>query len=125
MRRFIVDDSGQLILIACVSVAAALVLIAVYEYSTLGTGENSINRENLNSYYFYDSIRKEYSGIYNNTDKNDILTFENEIKKFALLHGYSVDFICTNNTNGNRTIVFIDKDIKIREELEGGRLCRP
>jgi hypothetical protein len=119
MRRFKDDDSGQLILIACVSVAAALVLIAVYEYSTLGTGENSINRENLNSYYFYDSIRERYSQIYTNNTKADIALFENELKKFAILHGYSLDFGCTGS---NRTIVFVDKDIKIREELEGG-LC--
>jgi hypothetical protein len=119
MRRFIDDESGQLILITCVSVAAVLVLIATYEYSTLGTGENSINRENLNSYYFYDSIRERYSQIYTNHTKDDITLFENELKEFAILHGYSVDFMCTGN---NRTIVFIDKDIKIREELEGG-LC--
>ncbi len=118
MRRFVDDDRGQLILIACVSVAAALVLIATYEYSTLGTGENSINRETMNSYYFYDSIRDRYSQIYNNiTYKDSIHVYENDLKKFALLHGYSVDFVCTGN---NRTIVFFDKDIKIREELEGG-----
>ncbi len=120
MRRFIDDDSGQLVLIACVSVVAALVLIATYEYSTLGTGENSINRENLNSYYFYDSIRERYSQIYNTSvDKDEIPLFENEIKKFAILHGYSVNFECMGN---NRIIVFIDKDIKIKEELAGG-LC--
>lgn len=116
MRQFIDDDSGQLILIACVSVVAALVLIATYEYSTLGTGENSINRENLNSYYFYDSIRERYSQIYNNYSIADINSFENDLKKFAILHGYSVDFVCIDN---HRTIVFIDKDIKIREELKG------
>ncbi len=120
MGRFKDDDSGQLILIACVSVAAALVLITTYEYSTLGTGENSINRENLNSYYFYNSIRERYSPIYNNyTYRESIPLFENNLTKFALLHGYSVDFVCTGS---NRTIVFFDKDIKIREELEGG-LC--
>lgn len=120
MKRFIDDDSGQLILIACVSVTAALVLIAIYEYSTLGTGENSINRENLNSYYFYESIRERYFQIYNNyTYIDKIPSFENDLKKFALLHGYSVDFVCTGN---NRTIVFVDKHIKIREELERG-LC--
>ena len=117
MRRSLDDESAQLILIACVSVAVALFLIASYEYSTLGTGENSINRENLNSYYFYDSIRERYSRIYN--DSNYFLpSFENDLKKFAILHGYSVDFVCTGN---NRTIIFIDKDIKIREELAGGR----
>ncbi len=113
MRQFRDDDSGQLILIACVSVAAALVLIATYEYSTLGTGENSINRENVNSYYFYDSIRDRYNETY--TDGSDNTVFEKELKEFSLMHGYSLDFICTGT---NRTIVFIDKDIKITEELD-------
>ncbi|MBE0521536.1 MAG: hypothetical protein IBX39_04630 [Candidatus Methanoperedenaceae archaeon] len=117
MRRFKNDDSGQLILIACVSVTAALLLIAAYEYSTLGTGENSINRENLNSYYFYDSIRERYSRIYNDPDYN-VPSFENDLKNFTILHGFSVDFVCKDN---NRTIIFIDKDIKIEEELEGGQ----
>jgi hypothetical protein len=114
MRRFKDDDSGQLILIACVSVAAALVLIAVYEYSTLGTGENSINRENMNSYYFYDSIRERYNQTYMRPDH---AVFENELKEISLLHGYSVDFVCTDT---NRTIVFIDTDIQIKEEIKGG-----
>ncbi len=118
MRQFVDDDSGQLILIACLFVAVALMLIASYEYSTLGTGENSINRENLNSYYFYDSIRERYSEIYNDPN-NDVSFFEKELRRFAILHGYSVDFECTGN---NRTIVFTDKDIKIREQLAGG-LC--
>ncbi len=111
MRRFSDDDSGQLILIACVSVAAAIVLIAMYEYSTLGTGENSINRENMNSYYYYGSIRDKYK----NLSEPDKLPFENDLKAFALLHGYSVDFVsvCNNNTK----IIFIDKDIKIEEEV--------
>ncbi|MCX9074162.1 MAG: hypothetical protein OIN88_05810 [Candidatus Methanoperedens sp.] len=116
MRRFKDDETGQLILIACVSVAAALVLIATYEYSTLGTGENSINRETMNSYYFYDSIKDRYSPIYNNiTYKNSIDVYENDIKKFALLHGYSVDFVCSNDRH--KTIIFIDKDIKIEEKM--------
>jgi hypothetical protein len=112
MRQFRDDDSGQLILIACVSVAAALVLIATYEYSTLGTGENSINRENVNSYYFYDSIRENYNQTYLASDR---VKFENELKSFSLMHGYSLDFICTGT---NRTILFIDNDIKITEELD-------
>ena len=112
MRRFKDDDSGQLILIACVSVAAALVLIATYEYSTLGTGENSINRETMNSYYFYNSIRDRYNETYNGLDN---AVFEKELKEFSLMHGYSLDFICTGT---NRTIVFNDKDIKITEELD-------
>ncbi|MCE8428235.1 MAG: hypothetical protein J5U19_07610 [Candidatus Methanoperedens sp.] len=106
MRRFSDNDSGQLILIACVSVAAALVLISSYEYSTLSSGEDSIDRENLNSYYYYNSIRETYNQ-----------TFEKDLQNFALLHGYSVDFVC----NGvNKTIIFVDKDIKIQEELIGG-----
>ena len=112
MKRFINDDRGQLILIACVSIAAALVLIATYEYSTLGTGENSINRETMNSYYFYNSIRDRYNETYNGLDH---AVFENELKEFSLMHGYSLDFICTGT---NRSIVFIDKDIKIIEELD-------
>ncbi|CAG0976293.1 MAG: hypothetical protein OIN86_07820 [Candidatus Methanoperedens sp.] len=112
MKRFINDESGQLILIACVSVAAALVLIATYEYSTLGIGENSINRETMNSYYFYDSIRERY----NATSDLDRAVFENELKEFSLLHGYSVDFVCKDNY---RNIVFIDKDIKIEEQMKG------
>jgi hypothetical protein len=112
MKRFIDDERGQLILIACVSIAAALVLIATYEYSTLDTGENSINRETMNSYYFYNSIRDRYNETYD--DLNSAL-FENELKEFSLMHGYSLDFKCTGT---NRTIVFIDKDIKIIEVLD-------
>ncbi len=120
MRRLLDNDSGQLILIACVFVVFSLILIATYEYSALGTGEKSIIRENMNSYYFYDSFRERYSQIYNNYTYIDrIPEFENEFKDFALLHGYSVDFVCSDQ---NRTIVFTDKDIYIREELEGG-LC--
>lgn len=116
MRRFIDDDNGQLILIACVSVAVALVLIATYEYSTLGTGENSINRETMNSYYFYNSISERYSHIYNNiTYKDNIQLYENQLKEFGLLHGYSVDFVCSNDLH--KKIVFIDKDIKIEEKM--------
>ncbi len=53
MRKFLKDDSGQLILIACVAIAAALVTIATYGFYMEGTGENSINRENANSYFYY------------------------------------------------------------------------
>lgn len=116
MKRFKDDDNGQLILIACVSVAAALVLIATYEYSTLAAGENSINRENMNSYYFYDSIRDRYSLIYNNINYSDsIHEHENDLKKFALLHGYSLDFVCSNDNH--KIIIFIDKDIRIEEKM--------
>ncbi len=113
MRRFSDDDSGQLILIACVSVAAAIVLITMYGYSTLGTGENSINRENMNSYYYYDSIRDNYPN--KDLPESDKLRFEKDLKAFALLHGYSVDFKCNNNNNNE--IMFIDKDIEIKEEV--------
>lgn len=114
MRRLTDDDSGQLILIACVSVAAAIVLISIYEFSTLSAGEDSINRENLNSYYYYGSIRETYNQTYLLTNHT---VFETDLKKFALMHGYSVDFVCTGV---NKTIIFVDKDIKIQEELIGG-----
>ncbi len=111
MRRFIDDDSGQLILIACVSIAAALVLIATYGYYTIGAGEDSINREDMNSFYYYHSIRDNYMNI-SSKDLNNI-TLKNELKSSAILHGYSVDFgVCSY---GNSTIIFIDKDIQIRE----------
>lgn len=119
MKRFSDDRSGQLILIACVSIAAALVLIATYEYSSLGTGENSINGENRNSYYFYDNIRERYSEVYTDYNYNitAIKAFEKDLKGFALLHGYSLDFVCKGE---NKKIIFIDKDLKIEEELVGG-----
>ena len=115
MRRFRDDDSGQLILIACVSVAAAIVLISTYEFSSLSAGENSINRENLNSYYYYGSIRETYNQTYL---QSNYTIFEKDLKKFAIMHGYSVDFVC--NGGNNKTILFVDKDINIREELIGG-----
>jgi hypothetical protein len=117
MRRFSDDDSGQMILIACVSIAAALVLISAYEYSTLGTGEKSINRETLNSYDYYNNIRDRYVDLYNNPDYQGAITpYETELKEYALLHGSSVDFI----HNGTKVrIIFIDKDLKIEEEVGG------
>ncbi len=120
MRNFRSDDRGQLILIACVAIVLAIVLISVYELSTMGTGENSINRENKDSYYYYKSIRDRYSKVYNESYMNmsnsvNITLFEKELKEFALLHGYSVDFI-RNDTQA--TIVFIDKDIRIEEVLK-------
>jgi hypothetical protein len=118
MRRFSDDDSGQLILIACVFIAAALVLISAYEYSTLGTGEKSINRETLNSYDYYNNIRDRYVDLYNNPEYQGaaITPKETEFKEYALLHGASVDFI----HNGMQvTIIFIDKDLKIEEEVGG------
>lgn len=113
MRKFLDNDSGQMMLIACVSVVLALMLITIYGYSSIGTGEGSINSENMNSYYYYNSIRDRYTEIYNNPD---VAMFEKEIKEFALLHGYSVDFVCNR---GNSKIIFVDKDIRIEEELEG------
>ncbi len=115
MRRFSEDDKGQLILIACVSIAVALVLIATYGYYTIGTGEESINREDMNSFYYYENIRDNYFNVSNYPNPNDITAFENDMKKYALLHGYSVDFgVCSN---GNTTIIFMDKDIQIREAV--------
>jgi len=115
VRRFSDDDSGQLIIIACVSVAAAILLISMYEFSTLSAGEDSINRENLNSYYYYGSIRETYFQTYLQSDHTE---FEKDLKMFALMHGYSVDFRC--NVTENKTILlFVDKDIKMQEELEG------
>ncbi len=121
MEKFPDDDRGQLILIACVSIALALVLIAIYEYSTLGTGEKSINRENMNSYYYYNSIRDRYSEIYNNyTYRDSIAIFEKDLKEFALIHGYNAAFECID---GDTKLIFIDTDIKIEEELKGGLKC--
>ena len=119
MRKFD-DETGQLILIACVTVVLAIVLITSYEYSTLSTGEESINRENMDSTYYYQDVRERYINIYNDpeyldyTKLNNLTVFENEMKDLAILHGYSIDFI----HNGSKTtIVFVDKDIRIEEEL--------
>ena len=114
------DDRGQLILIACVGIVLALVLISVYELSTLNTGENSINRENRDSYYYYKSIRDRYDAVYkepytNMSNPVNLTLFEKELKEFSLLHGYSVEFI-RNDTQA--TIIFIDKDIKIEEVMK-------
>ena len=126
MKRFFDNDNAQLILIACVSIAAALVLIAIYEYSTLGTGEKSIDRENMNSYYFYKNIRDRYTEIYKDPqylvsgNPKNVTFFARELKEFALMHGYSLEFICNDR---KPKIIFVDKDIKIEEELEEGGLC--
>ncbi len=115
------DDSGQFILIACVGVSIALVMMATYEYSTMETGEMSINRENMDSFYYYESIRDKYYPIYNDpayldfTNPKNRTVFENEIKNLALLHGFSVDFI---HNGSNTTIIFVDKDIRIEERLD-------
>jgi hypothetical protein len=109
------DEEGQLILIACVIITITIVLIISFEYSTLVTGEKSIKRENMNSVYYYESVRDRYVNIYNEQDYEDNLDmFENEIKALALLHGYSVDFV---HNNSKTTIVFVDKDMRIEEEL--------
>lgn len=113
-RLFTSDDSGQMILMTCVSIVLALILITIYGYSSLGTGEGSINRENMNAYYYYDNIRDRYTEVYKSPDAD---IFKKDIKDFALLHGYSVDFVCNK---GNSKIIFVDKDIRIEEELEGG-----
>ncbi len=115
MKSFFDDDCGQLILIACVSVVFAIVLMATYEYSTLGTGETSINRENKDSFYYYDSIRDRFTAVYSDPilgSPTNITIFEKELKEFALLHGYSADFM-SNNTQA--TIIFMDKDLRIEE----------
>lgn len=114
------DDSGQLILIACVSIAVSLILISIYEYSTLITGEGSINRENMGSTYFYTNIRDRYVNVYNGeyldmNKSSNITVFEKEMKKFALLHGYSIDFVRNDSL---ATIIFVDKDMKIIEEIK-------
>jgi hypothetical protein len=119
MRGF-EDEEGQLILIACVIITVTIVLIISFEYSTLVTGEKSIKRENMNSVYYYESVRDRYVNIYNNPDYLDFNNtinldiFENEIKALAQLHGYSVDFV---HNNSKTTIVFVDKDMRIEEEL--------
>ena len=120
MRRFD-DDTGQLILVACVTVVLAIVLMTTYEYSTLGTGEKSINRENMDSTYYYQDVRERYINIYDNpdylnlTDPNNITVYENEMKDLAILHGYSLDFV--KDGPKKTTIVFVDKNIRIEEEL--------
>ncbi len=117
MRRFSDDDSGQLILLACFSVVAAVVLVSAYEYSTLSTGEKSINRETLNSYDYYNNIRDRYIDLNNSGYGNNIAPYETELKEYALLHGASVEFI----HNGTQVkIIFIDKDLKIEEVVTGG-----
>ena len=119
MRRFD-DDTGQLILIACVTVVLAIVLMTTYEYSTLGTGEKSINRENMDSTYYYQDVRERYINIYkdqaylNYSIPNNLTVYENEMKDLAILHGYSLDFV---HYDQNTTIVFVDKDIRIEEEF--------
>lgn len=99
-----------MILIACVSIVLALVLISIYESSTLATGENSIKSENRDSFYYYMDIRSKYNDI----SDSDKVKFEKELKEFSILHGYSVDFI---HNGGKTTIIFLDKDIRIVEEI--------
>ncbi len=118
MRKFHEDEGGQLILLACVSIVIAIVLIATYEYTTLWAGETSINHETSDSFFFYRSARDRYEKIYNNTDylnlskSPNITVFEREMKTFAILHGYSMDFV-RNDTHAR--IIFIDKDLRIDE----------
>jgi len=119
MGRLFKDDRGQLILIACISIVLSLLLIAAYENSTLTTGESSINRENMDSFYYYKSIRARYIDVYKDpyldlSSHTNITLFERELKEFALLHGYSVDF--KRNTTQAR-IIFRDKDLRIEEEI--------
>lgn len=122
MKTFHQDEKGQLILGACVSIVVAMILIAAYEYSILSTGENSINHENKESTYFYINMRDTYSGIYRDTSRDflnmsnpsNITVFEKEMKEFALLHGYSVEF---QRDDVKATIIFIDKELRIKEEI--------
>lgn len=124
MKKFFNDDNGQMILITCTSIVLALILIAIYEYSILGTGDTSINRENADSFYYYENIRERYLYIYNSDQNSDywnfdkptnITLFEKELKQFALLHGYSLTI--TRNDIEVR-IIFIDKDLIIKETIK-------
>ncbi len=110
MKRIFGNENGQLILIACVSIVLVLVLIAIYESYTLATGENSIKSENRDSFYYYMDIRNKYIDI-SGFNKSK---FEGEMMDLSLLHGYSVNFI---HNGGKTTIIFVDKDIRIVEEL--------
>lgn len=122
MKRLLNNNDGQMILITCVSIALALVLIAVYELSILDTGEKSINRENMNSFYYYKNVRDRYIDVYkdpylNLSKETNITRFENELREFSLLHGYSVAFV-RNGTQAK--IIFTDKDIRIEETIDKG-----
>ena len=117
--KIIKDDNGQMILITCLSIAIILILISIYEYSTMMTGEGSINKENSESTYFYINARDRYMKIYNDEYLNmskttNITIFEKEMKEFALLHGYSINFI-RNDTLAK--MIFIDKDMMIIEQF--------
>lgn len=117
--KIIKDDSGQMILITCLSIAVIMVMISVYEYSTMMTGEGSINKENSGSTYFYINARDRYEKIYNDEYLNlskttNITIFEKEMREFALLHGYSINFM-RNDTSAK--IIFIDKDMRIIEQI--------
>ena len=117
--KIIKDDNGQMILIMCLSIAVILIMISIHEYSTMMTGEGSINKENSESTYFYINARERYVKIYNDEYLNlskttNITIFEKEMKEFALLHGYSVNFI-RNDTSAK--IIFVDKDMRIIEQI--------
>lgn len=109
------DDSAQMILITCVSIVLALVLIVVYEFSALETGEQSINRENMDSFYYYKNIRDRYVDVHKYPSSTDISVFEKELKEFAILHGYSVYF---ESGVMQIKIIFVDKDLRIEEIIE-------
>ena len=117
--KIIKDDNGQMILITCLSIAIILILISIYEYSAMMTGEGSINKENSESTYFYINARDRYANIYNDEYLNlskttNITIFEKEMKEFAMLHGYSVSFI-RNDTSVK--MIFVDNDMKIIEQI--------
>lgn len=112
-NNFVNNDKGQMILLSCVFVTLALTLIGIYEYSILDTGENSINRENVDSFYYYKNIRDRYTSVYEG--QSNVTTFENELEEFALLHGYSLNFL---HGDTQVRIIFVDKDLRIEEDIE-------
>ena len=85
-----------------VTVVLAIVLMTTYEYSTLGTGEKSINRENMDSTYYYQDVRERYINIYTNTlslhksKPNNPNVYENERKNLLISHSN----IIYSNTKG-------------------------
>lgn len=121
MRKFYNNEEGQIILSGCMTIVVAIILMTTYTYSILWTGEGSIDTENRDSFYYYNSIKDNYLNMPSNIDNNNVTIYENQLKDFALLHGYSLNFLHKDvNFNKNTTIIFTDKDIKIIEKLKGG-----
>lgn len=117
MKQLLDDDKGQMILMTCVAIALALILISVYEINALSTGEGSINREDMDSFYYYNSVRERYNDMQTNPDlMSNVSELENEFRQVAVLHGYSVNFVHKNN--GTQTqIMFVDKGLTINETI--------